>query len=171
MKFTSTFRALTTAGLLTMTSAMAYSAPLTSWNRAGDISQNTQLGTINLGQPSYLLGTASVDFAEDAPLAAGAWNLSGQNPLDFVSLTSAIGVPDTLFDDEAHAQSENAKNGDAADERDEISGREKIRQRRREHQQQQRTHAQAHYSNHEPPPLRVWFTNPATIDASPRCRA
>lgn len=102
MKFTSTLRALTTAGLFTLTGALAHAAPLSTWLTAGDVAQGAQLGSIDLTMPSYLLGTAGMDAAEDAPLAAGALNLSGQNPLDVASLTSVIGVPDNLFDDQAH---------------------------------------------------------------------
>ncbi|MBI5925276.1 MAG: hypothetical protein HY836_06720 [Aquabacterium sp.] len=102
MKFTSTLRALITAGLFTLTGAVAHAAPLNTWLTAGDVAQGAQLGNIDLTMPSYLLGTAGMDVAEDAPLAAGALNLSGQNPQDVASLTSVIGVPDYLFDDQTH---------------------------------------------------------------------
>lgn len=103
MKFTSTLRALTTGGLITLSGAVAHAAPLNNWLTAGDVAQGAQLGSIDLTTHSYLLGTASMDVAEDAPLAAGTLNLSGQNPVDTTSLTGTIGVPDTLFDDEAQA--------------------------------------------------------------------
>ncbi len=101
MKFTSSLRALSTAGLFTLYGAVAHAAPLHTWLKAGDVAQGTQLGDIDLTAPSYLLGTTGMDVAEDAPLAAGALNLSGQNPLDVLSLTGVIGVPDDLFDDQA----------------------------------------------------------------------
>jgi hypothetical protein len=103
MKFSTHLRALSATGLLAMSCAMAHAAPLSSWTTAGDVTQNADLGAIHLVQPNYLLGTAGLAFAEDAPLAAGALNLSGQAPQDIVSLTSALGLPDTILDDEANA--------------------------------------------------------------------
>lgn len=107
MKFntilTSVARTLTAAGLLSLASAMAHAAPLNTWQTAGDVTQNTQLGAIPLGQTSYLLGTASLYAADDASLAAGALNLSGQNPLEIGDLTATIGLPGASLDDETNA--------------------------------------------------------------------
>ncbi|HEX5355259.1 MAG TPA: hypothetical protein VFW93_03515 [Aquabacterium sp.] len=103
MKFTPHFRVLTVAGLLTLSNAMAHAAPLNTWLTAGDVAQSSQLGNIDLSAPSYLLGTASLDVDDDAPLVAGALNLSGNNPLDNASLTGVIGVPGGLFDDVVNA--------------------------------------------------------------------
>lgn len=100
MKFTPHIRVMTIAGLLSLSNAMAHAAPLNTWLTAGDVAQGSQLGNIDLSAPGYLLGTASLDFADDAPLATGALNLSGNNPLDNASLTDMMGVPATLFDDE-----------------------------------------------------------------------
>lgn len=107
MKFNAIFnaapRSLTAAGLLMLVSAAAHAAPLNTWQTAGDVTQATQLGAISLGQTSYLLGTASLNATDDAPLAAGALNLSGQNPLEIGDLTATIGLPGAILDDEANA--------------------------------------------------------------------
>lgn len=95
-------RALHVAGLLMLTGTAAHAAPLNTWQTAGDVTQNTQLGAISLGSSSYLLGTASASAAEDAPLAAGALNLSGQNPLETGELTAILGLPGAILDDEVN---------------------------------------------------------------------
>lgn len=95
-------RLLAATGLLALSSTMAQATPLGNWLTVGDVSQAYQLGAIDLAGHAYLLGTASLDFADDAPLAAGALNLSGNNPGDIGSLTSAMGVSGTLFDDDTN---------------------------------------------------------------------
>lgn len=95
-------RTLTAAGLLSLASAVAHAAPLNTWQTAGDVTQNTQLGAISLGSTSYLLGTANLNAADDAPLPAGALNLSSQNPLETADLTAAIGLPGSSLDDETN---------------------------------------------------------------------
>lgn len=84
---------------------------LSHWQSAGDVS--TQSGTvlgIDLGvAPLAVLGTASTVYDDDAPAAAGSYNLSGLDPIETApaqGLESWLGLP-------AQALGSNAYEGSA----------------------------------------------------------
>jgi hypothetical protein len=101
--------ALATAVLLGLFSATAQAAPLTSWLTLGDVAQAPFLASatpgsgniVDFGGQATLLGTASRVFEDDAPLAAGALNLSGNDAVDSFALTSALNLAGTALDDDA----------------------------------------------------------------------
>ncbi|MFN3887371.1 MAG: PEP-CTERM sorting domain-containing protein [Aquabacterium sp.] len=99
MKTSSILRAAAIAAGLTLAST-AFAAPVTGLTTLGDVTQASTLGSINLGGPAYLLGTASTAFEDDAPLPAGALNLSGTAAADIADLSVALGVAGSAFNDE-----------------------------------------------------------------------
>lgn len=99
--FSPTARLLAAIGLLGLTSSIAQAAPLVDWMTLGDVRQSYLLGPLDLGDSALLLSTDSFEFADDAPLAAGALNLSGTSPVDIGTLTTLMSLAGTPFDDEA----------------------------------------------------------------------
>jgi hypothetical protein len=90
-----------TLGLSLAGAGLAHGAPasmtLSNWSHYGDVSQQQgSLLGVNLGaSPALVLTTASLLEADDAPLPAGTYNLSGQDVLsagldleDFAQLAS-----------------------------------------------------------------------------------
>lgn len=70
---------------------------LNGWQAVGDASVQTGnvLG-LSLGlTPALVLGTASIDFDDDAPAAAGAFNVSGQAAALAGDLEAVLGLPAT----------------------------------------------------------------------------
>lgn len=100
--FSPAARLLAASSLLGLSATMAQAAPLVDWMTLGDVRQAYLLGPIDLGDSSLLLTTASLDFADDAPLAAGALNLSGTSPVDVGTLTTLMSLTGAPFDDEAN---------------------------------------------------------------------
>ena len=100
MTHTHHLRLLLATGLLALSTTSVQAAPLTQWLSTGDVAQAPQLGFISFGSNAYLLGTASTNFTDDAPFAAGALNLSGNNAADISALTSTLGLAATAFDNE-----------------------------------------------------------------------
>lgn len=91
-------RALVASAALALdTPAMA--APVGGVLTLGDVAQASALGSIDLGGPALLLGTASTLYEDDAPLTAGALNLSGTAAADVATLTHDMGLPGDAFDD------------------------------------------------------------------------
>ena len=84
------------AALALVTPAMA--APVGGVLTLGDVAQASALGSIDLGGPALLLGTASTLYEDDAPLTAGALNLSGTAAADVATLTHDMGLPGDAFD-------------------------------------------------------------------------
>jgi MYXO-CTERM domain-containing protein len=80
---------------------------LQGWQSTGDVS--VQSGTVlgaNLGSTeAFVLGTASATFEDDTLAAAGAYNLSGQSPVDAGQpggVESSLGLPLGMFGTEAY---------------------------------------------------------------------
>jgi hypothetical protein len=101
-RYTRTLGALLT-GLALSTASVAQADALDTWATSGDAS--VQTGTVlglNLGSSATLvLGTASTDYADDAPAAAGAYNVSGHSALDTDTLQSTLGLSAGALDDNA----------------------------------------------------------------------
>lgn len=85
------------AAIALVTPAMA--APVSGVLTLGDVAQASALGSIDLGGPALLLGTASTLYEDDAPLTAGALNLSGMAAADVAALTHDMSLPGDAFDD------------------------------------------------------------------------
>jgi hypothetical protein len=73
----------------------SFNAALSSWTGLGDVSAQTGIVKgFDLGSATALvLGTASTGFEEDAPAAAGAFNVSGSSPVEVDALEATLGVP------------------------------------------------------------------------------
>jgi hypothetical protein len=85
--------------LSSLAASPAWAGPTGDWQTLGDVYQSSRVFGIELGQPAWLLGTASVDYADDAPLAAGELNLSGRPAADVSTLTAALGLSGDALDD------------------------------------------------------------------------
>lgn len=93
----------------------SFSQGLQAWSSQGDVSvQNGALFGLNLGaSPALVLGTATTWFDDDAPAAAGAYNVSGHDPVDLdplvnlpaSSLESGLGLPLGAFGTQAYEAS------------------------------------------------------------------
>lgn len=106
MKFSFNTR-LAALAAATLFAANAHAAPvlntanLTGWSSAGDVAVSTT-GTIGLtlNETSLLLGTAVTDAQDDAPAAAGAYNISLNNPVAGGStLETSVGLAPGALDD------------------------------------------------------------------------
>jgi hypothetical protein len=90
------------AAALLALSGTAQAVSLGAWTLHGDAALRTgQVAGLNLSAPTLLLGTATVDLDEDAPAPAGAFNVSGQNPLaGGLDLEASVGLAGGALDNE-----------------------------------------------------------------------
>jgi hypothetical protein len=109
MKFSLTTR-LAALALASLFTAAAHAVPvlntpnvanLTGWTSAGDVALRSD-GTagLTLSESSLLLSTATTDTQDDFPASAGAFNVSGNNPVAGGStLETSVGLTPGALDD------------------------------------------------------------------------
>jgi MYXO-CTERM domain-containing protein len=93
---------LLATALLGLSSA-AQAISLDFWTLSGDAAlRSGALPSLSLSTPNLVLGTSTVDVAEDAPAPAGAFNMSGVNPIAAgLDLEASVGLSGGALDNEA----------------------------------------------------------------------